>query len=117
MPVTVACPSCGVKLNVPDNFLGKKVRCASCATVFEAKAEPPPQAHEERAPVEESIQQEILPEAPLDEPDERDDYEDDREDRRESRRRKRRRRDLEPHRGGLVLSLGITSAVMGVLGG
>ena len=106
MPVTIACPSCGVKLNVPDNFLGKKVRCASCSTVFEAKAAPPaPAADEVEAdPAEEYIKPQApapLPEAPLDEPDERDDYDDrdGREDR-ESRRRRRRRRDMEPHRGG-----------------
>jgi len=123
MPVTVACPSCGVKLNVPDNFLGKKVRCASCSTVFEAKATAPaPAADEvEAAPAEEYIKPQApapLPEAPLDEPDERDDYDDrdGREDR-ESRRRRRRRRDMEPHRGGLVLGLGITSAALGLFGG
>src|SRR5207237_3393102 len=115
MPVTVSCPSCGVTLNVPDNFLGKKVRCASCSTVFEAKAAPPPAAVDEIA-VEENIQGAAapLPEAPLDEPEPRDDY-DDYRDGRESRRRRRRRRDVEPHRGGLVMGLGIASAVMGVL--
>src|SRR5437762_804876 len=44
MPVFVGCPKCGIKLSVPESLLGLKVRCASCATMFEAKEEvaPPP---------------------------------------------------------------------------
>jgi hypothetical protein len=59
------------------------------------------------------------PTVPRDEPQEReprrssrrnrDDYDDDDYDDRPSRVRKRRRRDLEPHRGGLILALGIIS--------
>ena len=120
MPATVTCPSCGVTLKVPDSFLGKKVRCASCSAVFEAKAPAPLPAAVDEIAVEENIRDTAtapLPEAPLDEPDQRDDYDDrDYRDGRESRRRRRRRRDVEPHRGGLVMGLGIGSAVMGVVG-
>ena len=35
----VACPKCGVTLEVPENLLGQQVRCASCATVFEARVQ------------------------------------------------------------------------------
>jgi LSD1 subclass zinc finger protein len=33
-----ACPSCGTKLEMPDELAGKKVRCASCQTVIAAPA-------------------------------------------------------------------------------
>jgi len=39
MPEQVQCPSCKQKLRVPDNLLGKKVKCPKCATIFEAKVE------------------------------------------------------------------------------
>jgi predicted Zn finger-like uncharacterized protein len=46
----IACPSCQKQLQVPDSAVGKKVKCPSCAAVFEAlantmgqfQAEPPP---------------------------------------------------------------------------
>lgn len=125
MPVTVACPSCNVKLNIPDSFLGKKVRCATCSTVFEARAVGAPPAE----PASEAIRpsQEPLPEAPLEEVpageprrrrdrDDRDDFDHDDHDDRDSRRSRRRRRDLEPHRGGLLMGLGIASIALGALG-
>lgn len=31
MSIAVACPTCGSKLNAPDNLLGKKVKCPKCA--------------------------------------------------------------------------------------
>jgi len=122
MPVQVGCPTCGVKLDIPEHFLGKKVRCASCSNVFEATAElaPPPQGESH---IEES--DDTLPLAPLDEDQaprrkrrrrpeyygEIDDY-DERYDRDEGRQRRYRRRDLDPHRGGMVLTLGILSLVL-----
>jgi predicted Zn finger-like uncharacterized protein len=39
MPVLVNCPSCNGPLRVADELLGRKVRCPSCQTIFEA-AEP-----------------------------------------------------------------------------
>src|SRR5436309_12476545 len=116
MPAFVACPGCGIKLAVPETLLGNRVRCSSCANVFEARADavpPGPPA------VPEGLTRGAgdLPEAPLDEPpprrerprdsydyypdyNEYDDY-DDRE--RRERQRRYRRRDLAPHRGGMVL--------------
>jgi predicted Zn finger-like uncharacterized protein len=40
MPEQVECPSCKQKLRVPDNLLGKKVKCPKCATVFDAVVAP-----------------------------------------------------------------------------
>jgi zinc-ribbon domain len=39
MPEQVQCPKCNQKLRVPDNLLGKKVKCPKCASIFEAKDE------------------------------------------------------------------------------
>ena len=34
MSISVACDSCGKRLNVRDELIGKKVKCPSCKTVF-----------------------------------------------------------------------------------
>jgi predicted Zn finger-like uncharacterized protein len=136
MPIFIACPSCGVKLDVPDDFLGKKVRCASCSTVFEARPDgptpslPPPLP---RVDVPEPTPTAELPTAgavhPQPPPPNRekerptfveDDYDDD-EDEGEgqgdhSHTRRRIRRDQQPHRGGLILGLGIASTAINSIG-
>lgn len=61
MPVYVQCPQCERKLGVPDNLLGKRVKCPSCQTVFTAEAPgeapapaaPPPREPERPAPARE----------------------------------------------------------------
>jgi predicted Zn finger-like uncharacterized protein len=66
MPEVVSCPDCQSKLRVPDNLLGKKVKCPKCSNAFTAVAErpaappaaarprkpapPPPEEEEEEAP-------------------------------------------------------------------
>lgn len=40
MSLTATCPQCQLRLNVPDEFAGRKVRCSGCNTVFEAPAPP-----------------------------------------------------------------------------
>ena len=44
MSVNVVCPNCSRKLRIEDDFVGKKVRCPDCKTVFVAE---PPEAPEE----------------------------------------------------------------------
>jgi hypothetical protein len=44
MPLRTACSSCGKKLQVRDELLGKKVKCPACATVFVADADGAPNA-------------------------------------------------------------------------
>ena len=39
MPQIVTCPDCGRKLRVPDNLLGKKVKCPGCGQKFVGEAE------------------------------------------------------------------------------
>jgi|GEM_PF-4054586 len=38
MPELIQCPSCDRKLRVPDNLIGKKVKCPSCTKIFVAAA-------------------------------------------------------------------------------
>jgi hypothetical protein len=39
MPETTSCPECDKKLKVPENLIGKKVKCPGCSTMFTARAE------------------------------------------------------------------------------
>jgi hypothetical protein len=116
MQEIINCPSCQRKLQVPEALLGQDVQCPTCGATFTATlggqtsapaaAEPPavgPQPDLEREP------------APRRDPgrrhrddyDDYDDYDDDYD-----RRRFRRRRDLVPHRGSTILTLGILSLVV-----
>jgi hypothetical protein len=100
MPVEVACPSCGIKLSVPDDFVGKKVRCASCSLVFDANPQaPPPELPRSANDLDGEQHDQADDDYPFDTDDER----------------LHRRRDLVPHRGGLILTLGIGSIVGAVL--
>src|SRR5438309_1265812 len=47
MPQITSCPDCSKKLRVPDELIGKKVKCPGCATMFIAEADEP---EEEEAP-------------------------------------------------------------------
>lgn len=45
MSTLLKCPACGVHVQVPDNLLGRKVRCIKCSEIFtadEGLASPPP---------------------------------------------------------------------------
>jgi len=80
-----------VKLNVPETLLGKKVRCATCSTAFQTKAQEPAPLPPEAAFTPDS--EPDLPLAALDESEPlrlRDEGEGD--DDREERRRRRSRR-------------------------
>lgn len=38
MPVAIACPKCQSRYSLPENALGKPVKCKSCGTVFKTKS-------------------------------------------------------------------------------
>ncbi len=59
MPIAVACPSCKAKIKAPDQAVGKKVKCPSCAHLFLVSAPKPAPA-----PVEEDVIDDI-DEAPV----------------------------------------------------
>ena len=100
MASTFECPKCGRELKVPDELLGKKVKCPACQSVFITAAEeeppaPPPAASE---PQEGIIPNRAAPEA-TEEPTEEERprkrarrWEDDYEEEDYSRPRSRRRR-------------------------
>ncbi len=50
MPVITNCPECSRKVRVPDDLLGKKVRCPGCKVVFAAAAVPEEVPEEAPAP-------------------------------------------------------------------
>jgi predicted Zn finger-like uncharacterized protein len=109
MPITVDCPSCNRKLRVPDDLQGKKVKCPTCGTTFTAgaSAAPPPVEEEERpAPAPVSPRRS----APKDEYEEEPAYREDEDE--ERPRRRRSRASMQPHRGTLILVLGILSLVV-----
>ncbi len=108
MQNTIPCPSCQRELRVPDQLIGKLVKCPACSTTFTASlSEPSP-------PVDaETEQQTYRPqqEPPLEDvPEEPGQGEEDYEPR--PLRSRRRRRFYVEHRGAMVLTLGILSLVL-----
>src|SRR5262249_2032034 len=112
MPIQTSCPSCGKALRVPDDLLGKDVKCPSCQTQFVAGAaglEAPPALPSERRPEQDEGIREQAPahrrssRRELDRDDEFDDDDD---------RPRRRRKDYAPHRGTMILIFGILGWVV-----
>lgn len=85
MPTLVNCPSCTGQLRVPEELAGKRVKCPLCEATFTAEAAlaAAPPAPKTSEPAEDR---------PRDGPP--------------------KRRDYEPHRGTLILTLGIVSIVL-----
>jgi hypothetical protein len=99
MANVVVCPTCARKLRLPDDLLGQEVRCPGCKKIFATEARSARRL--KRDEDEDDDRREID-----DEPDETD---------RPSRRGRGIRSNQLPHRGGLLLTLGISSIVAGVL--
>jgi predicted Zn finger-like uncharacterized protein len=57
MANTIHCPSCNRELRVPDELLGKKVKCPACSTTFTASVAGPQEAPP--APMPEPGQEEV----------------------------------------------------------
>src|SRR5262245_63663532 len=109
----LTCPTCEKRLRVPDDRLGRLVRCPSCKTTF--TAEVPNEEEEAIASEPPEEKEEAITSEPRDKPSAVT-----REPSRPRRRRIRRDEDLErrgaPHQGGLTLGLGIGSLVLAALG-
>ncbi len=121
MPTDVDCPSCTQKLRVPDDLLGKKVKCPACKTMFSATARGLEKPVE--APVVDDREHlrgasEPMPSCTSAPPSERIDDEDNDDDspRRSKGRslRLKRDQDYQPHRGTIILVLGILAIVTGL---
>jgi hypothetical protein len=119
MQEIINCPSCQRRLQVPDSLIGQDVQCPTCGATFVASVGGQPSKPVERLPEVGVSARETAPEEADDKPRRRrpaedDDYGDYDED--DDRYRRRRRRDLAPHRGSTILTLGILSLVLGCLG-
>lgn len=115
MQEIINCPSCQRKLQVPESLLGQDVQCPTCGATFIAswgnQAPSPPPQPVEPPPFHEPPERGPIVPPPYQRP--KDDYDDYREyDDRDRPRRYRHRRDLMPHRGSTVLTLGILSLVL-----
>jgi hypothetical protein len=120
MAETVACPSCQRKLQVPEPFLGQKVQCPECRHMFvaatttvsaEPMPAPPAESKRKSRPRYDEDDEEDIPRrrSRRDDFDDDDDYDyDDIRDRRRGRNR------YPPHRGGIVLALGLVALVGGM---
>jgi predicted Zn finger-like uncharacterized protein len=115
MQNTVPCPSCGRELRVPDELIGKLVKCPACAQTFTANlSAPTPPA--ETGPKPESYRLANPPPPVEDYPPESTAADEEDYEPRPIRGSGRRRFQVE-HRGAMVLTLGILSLVVcGFLG-
>jgi len=107
MATTATCPQCSRQLRVPDELLGRLVKCPSCSTTFTASTageQPPPLPVVAKEPAP-SARPPRVDEEEID--DRFDDYYEDK-----PRRKRVRRSDLLPHRGTVVLVMGILSLVV-----
>ena len=113
MPTIIDCPSCNRQLRLPDDLLGRQVKCPTCGNTFTAAtAGAPSPAPTGPGLVEEEPPARARPSPRQrgDEPDDDYDTDDDTDDDdRPGRRGRGRRRYLKPHRGDLILVLGILS--------
>src|SRR5438128_12295558 len=110
MQNTIPCPSCGRQLRVPDDLLGKLVKCPACTQTFTANLSAPAPPAEGEAPSETYRPASSPPplehypaESPA--PGEEDDYEP------RPVRTGRRPRFQTEHRGAMVLALGFPISV------
>ncbi len=110
MPVIVDCRSCGHKLRITDDLLGRKVKCPACGEIFDAEDAPPEPPDNGSRPKWESG-----PTSPEEKPT---DASAKGEDHRpwELPPPFVGRRDCEPERGAIVLTMGIASLLLPLLG-
>jgi hypothetical protein len=55
MPEITSCPTCDKKLKLPENLMGKTVRCPGCNVMFTAQPDAPAAPREQPAPREEPV--------------------------------------------------------------
>jgi predicted Zn finger-like uncharacterized protein len=126
MPEQIRCPECDATLRVPDNLLGKSVKCPKCQTTFTAELDEP--AEPERIVKEPTRASSRRPSQPVEEEDEDDDRYPEDEDEDRPRRRRRRRSFAEAESavagpaialmvvGGIAIGLAILGLVLNLLG-
>lgn len=102
-----ACPECKRTLQVPESYLGQVVQCPECGHQFTAMAS----AISEKPSTAPSPAPSPKPQEKFDDRDEdrRRRYDDEDDDFADLDRHRRIRDDFAPHRGGLILALGLIS--------
>jgi len=118
MAEIISCPACDRKLQVPEAYIGQKVQCPQCNIQFIAD----PHAQDVQATLPATTQPASPKTPPSDnEPQPRrrrpadDEFDDDSyDDDDEFSFRRPRRRPTVPHRGGLILALGLVALVGGM---
>jgi predicted Zn finger-like uncharacterized protein len=110
MPMVIDCPSCNRKLNVPESLLGQLVKCPTCGATFTA-VDKGPAIPSTPPPPEDPTYQPVDPDPAAPQPSRRGPLHDEDDD-----FPRRRRRNYQPHRGAVVLTLGILSLVICCLG-
>jgi hypothetical protein len=105
MAEIITCPACERQLQVPVSFYGQTVQCPECSHLFVAE---PPAESVQPAPKAAAPVPEERPRRSKRAYDRDDDYDDDFDHMRPLRTQGR------PHRGGLILALGIMALVGGV---
>jgi predicted Zn finger-like uncharacterized protein len=112
MPTVIACPSCQKQLKVPDELIGRPVKCPGCKETFTAQLPSTPAPAQEEV-VEKPRKKAAPPPEEEEEPRKparrRDDDDDD------DRPSRRRGPAMQPHRGVLMLILGLVAALGFVL--
>jgi transcription initiation factor TFIIIB Brf1 subunit/transcription initiation factor TFIIB len=119
MPTTVICPECDAKMVVPENLLGKKIRCKKCDAVVKTKApvedddEPRAKKSSGRRPPNDEEGRRTKRQPDQDEPrrrrarDDGDDEEEDDEEERPARKAKKKKKKKSP----LPLIIGVLAAL------
>ena len=119
MAETVGCPNCQRKLQVPEQYLGQKVQCPECqhlfiATTMAVSAQPipapapPPAGAAKPRRYEEDDDEDLAPRRRRS----RDDDDDDDFD--EFHRPRHLRNRFMPHRGGMIMAMGLVALVGGL---
>jgi hypothetical protein len=118
MAEIITCPNCERKLQVPEEFLGQTVQCPECRHMFVAAS-----SSVTSQPLPSATPTSPKPRPRVDDEDDRprrrrdrddDDFDDDDFDIHRRRRRGRNRNNFEPHRGGLIMALGLIALVGGM---
>jgi hypothetical protein len=109
MAEVLSCPECQRKLQVPESLMGQDVQCPTCGATFQADTSKPVRPALDGSPPVVKPEPPLPESRQLDRPSGRHINDEDEDDLRERRPRRRRRRDYQPHRGGMIMAMGIIS--------
>ena len=118
MAETVGCPNCQRKLQVPEQYLGQKVQCPECQHLFIAATmavraqpmpapAPPPAGIVKPRRYEEEDEDDLAPRRRRSHDDDDDDFDDFHQPRHLRNR-------FSPHRGGMIMAMGLVALVGGL---